>query len=208
MYRNVIWDFDGTLFDTYPAMAGALRETLACHGYETSYEEVYALMKQSVPVAFDYYSKRMDWSVEIENEYAARRKAMEAEACLPYKGAAELLRDIAEAGGRNYIFTHRGSTLWPMLDRRGLRGLFVECVTSENGFARKPAPDGINYLMRKYDMDPAQTVMVGDRELDIQSGINAGIDTCAYCDGSGADINGAGAVARNMDEIRRIVFEK
>lgn len=25
MFRDIIWDFDGTLFDTYPAIAGACR---------------------------------------------------------------------------------------------------------------------------------------------------------------------------------------
>ena len=28
MYRNLIWDLDGTLFDTYPAIAGAFRTAL------------------------------------------------------------------------------------------------------------------------------------------------------------------------------------
>lgn len=206
MLRHIIWDFDGTLFDTYPSMAGALFATLREHGYNAPYEEVYALMKQSVPVAFDFYAQRMEWSSGIESEYAARRRGIETAACTPYPGAAELLRDIASCGRKNYIFTHRGSTLWPMLDRHGLRGLFEECVTSENGFARKPAPDGILYLMEKYGMAPAETVMVGDRELDVLSGINAGIVTCAYCDGSGTDIGCADYVARDMAQLRRILL--
>ncbi|MDW2886482.1 hypothetical protein [Exiguobacterium artemiae] len=32
MYRHVIWDFDGTLFDTYPVMATVLQEMLRGQG--------------------------------------------------------------------------------------------------------------------------------------------------------------------------------
>ena len=90
MLRHIIWDFDGTLFDTYPSMAGALFATLREHGYNAPYEEVYSLMKQSVPVAFDFYAQRMEWSSGIESEYAARRRGIETAACTPYPGAAEL----------------------------------------------------------------------------------------------------------------------
>jgi len=29
MIRNILWDFDGTLFDTYPTIAGAYAAALA-----------------------------------------------------------------------------------------------------------------------------------------------------------------------------------
>ena len=32
-YRHIIWDFDGTLFDTYPVMARAFTETMNEAGY-------------------------------------------------------------------------------------------------------------------------------------------------------------------------------
>ena len=34
MIKNVIWDFDGTLFNSYPYLAGALKDALAMHGIE------------------------------------------------------------------------------------------------------------------------------------------------------------------------------
>lgn len=206
MFSHVIWDFDGTLFDTYPAMAGSLHETMRLHGYDAPYEEVYSVMKQSVPAAFAFYAERMEWRGEIEDEYAARRRAIEADVCVSYPGTIELLREIIARGGKNYIYTHRGATLYPMLEKHGIRQLFVECVTSENDFARKPAPDGINYLVEKYNMERNKTVMVGDRELDILSGINAGVKTCAYCDGSGQEITCADYLARNMEQMKTILL--
>ena len=82
MYRHVIWDFDGTLFDTYPVMASVFQQ---------------------------------------------------------------MLREV---------------------------------VTAEQSFARKPDPSAIRYLMEKYDLSPAETIMIGDRELDVLAGHRAGIDSC------------------------------
>ena len=43
---------------------------------------------------------------------------------------------------------------------------------------RKPAPGMILRASRKYDIDPAQSVMVGDKPSDIDAATNAGL---AYC---------------------------
>lgn len=32
--KNYIWDFDGTLFDTYPVMLDALQQTIVKHGIQ------------------------------------------------------------------------------------------------------------------------------------------------------------------------------
>ena len=41
---EIIWDFDGTLFDTYPLMARCLQRALADAGQEAGCEEIRAQM--------------------------------------------------------------------------------------------------------------------------------------------------------------------
>ena len=48
-------------------------------------------------------------------------------------------------------------------------------VTSANGFARKPQPEAIEYLVEKYDLDKASTYYVGDRRIDVEAAENAGV---------------------------------
>ncbi|WP_161901101.1 HAD hydrolase-like protein, partial [Candidatus Enterococcus willemsii] len=55
-----------------------------------------------------------------------------------------------------------------------------EIVGTENNFARKPAPDAINYLTQTYQMPVEKTVMIGDRPLDIDAGKNAQVKTIFY----------------------------
>jgi phosphoglycolate phosphatase-like HAD superfamily hydrolase len=53
--------------------------------------------------------------------------------------------------------------------------LFADCLIAEEGFPSKPAPDAVLALIARNSLDPAECVMVGDREIDGMSGKNAGI---------------------------------
>ena len=46
-FRVCIWDFDGTLFNSYPIMNRAMVEALETLGQPRPFEEVRRLMKQS-----------------------------------------------------------------------------------------------------------------------------------------------------------------
>ena len=41
-YDNIIWDFDGTLFDTYPAMCRDLQQVMAGLGVQTELADLMA----------------------------------------------------------------------------------------------------------------------------------------------------------------------
>ncbi|WP_202621575.1 HAD family hydrolase [Anaerocolumna sedimenticola] len=53
MYKHIIWDFDGTLFDTYPVTGIAFQMTLKENGILESLDEIiflrniiYSIMRQ------------------------------------------------------------------------------------------------------------------------------------------------------------------
>ena len=62
----------------------------------------------------------------------------------------------------------------------GLTPLFTEVTSCGTAFARKPDPAGNLYLIQKHGLDPARTLAVGDRELDILAGKRAGTDACLF----------------------------
>ena len=43
--KNYIWDFDGTLFDTYPAMVNGAIKAMKELGINVQKEEIYPIMK-------------------------------------------------------------------------------------------------------------------------------------------------------------------
>jgi D-glycero-D-manno-heptose 1,7-bisphosphate phosphatase len=48
---------------------------------------------------------------------------------------------------------------------------------------RKPSPTFIVEALSRHDLDPSHCFMVGDRESDIRTGLNAGVRTAAVCTG-------------------------
>lgn len=206
MYRHVIWDFDGTLFDTYPSMTSAMISALSMRGLSASEDEVYPLLKITTGHAKRFFKDKYGLGDDFDEDFARIRREIEVGMSFPYPGVVELLRDIVAAGGYSYICTHRSLSTYKFLEHHGLTGLFRGCVTADDGFALKPAPDSVEFLLDKYGIDPAEAIMVGDRELDVKAGQNAGICGCAYSDGSGAPIPCADVTARDMNELRGILL--
>ncbi|PFA62792.1 phosphoglycolate phosphatase [Bacillus sp. AFS015802] len=182
MYKHIIWDFDGTLFDTYPVMAETFKETLEKNGIEEPLEKIMKQMKVSMTHTFNYYGEKYGIGQEFIAAYDSRRKEVEFDLSKPFEGMVELCKYIHETGRRNYLYTHRGESSMKMLEDFGMTGYFSDFITSEHGFERKPSPDAIQHLIRTHHIDHSEAIMIGDRNLDLESGKNAGISSCYFTD--------------------------
>lgn len=179
--RHLIWDFDGTLFDTYPIMIGNLCSALREFGHEAEPVEVQRLMLQSFGAARDHYADVFGLDRDALMAAYLRHDALASQqlAAVPMDGAREVLQRAVQTGRHNYIFTHRHvQQTWSYLQKHALAQCICDLVGPETpGFARKPAPDGIVLLMARHAIEPQTAVMVGDRQMDLASGRNAGIAT-------------------------------
>lgn len=179
-YKHIIWDFDGTLFDTYPVMARAFCETMQAAGIPADYQAVYDAMKIAISGTVRDYQSRYGFGRDVLDAYRAHRVALELAEVQPFPGALEVLQRVTAAGGDHFICTHRGDSIHELLKKHGVDGYFKDMTTSAHGFKRKPDPEAVQYLLDKYGMDPAETLMIGDRPLDVQSGQNAGTHGCFF----------------------------
>lgn len=173
-----IWDFDGTLLDTYPFTTMCLKNALADCGYHISQTEILEKMMKSIRYAIKYYSET--YQIPDLKERYEKYHAAEANAPVQiFPGVKEVLRRVQEIGAANYIFTNRDMSVYPMLEKAGILEEFQEIVTADDPtFVIKPAPDTIHYLMKKYDATPDTTLMIGDRCCDLESGYRAFCKTC------------------------------
>ena len=188
---ELIWDFDGTLFDTYPLMAQSLRQALL--DAFTMRERLGPDFRgRKVTILGDILFSRVARSnIYLLNKVSQRALERYKEnlhkagplGVQPFPGARELCERIVAEGGHNHLCTHRGSSARWYMDAQGLSDCFTTWVTEENGFPRKPAPDGVNYILSRSKSNKRHFVMVGDRELDILAAHRAGIRACRFTGG-------------------------
>ena len=182
--RHFIWDFDGTLFDSYPIIIATLRAALQEYGHDCDPVEAMRLMLQNIGVAQHYYADKFGIVYEdlIETYYSHHNRLNPQLAAEPMADVEKVLKKICESGRKNYIFTHRKcSTTAQYLEKYGLSQYFTEIVGPEApNFAYKPSPDSLLYLMDKYGMTAEDAVMVGDRDCDLGSARNAGMGTVHF----------------------------
>lgn len=177
MLKNYIWDFDGMLFDSYPHITAAFVKMMKDFGEEVDYAKTKALLEISFGAAYDFYSTTEEQKIrfgEYEHDFEMEPLAE------PFPNTAATLKKIREKGGRNYLYTHRGVSTFYYLKKYGIYDLFEDFVTSENGFPMKPAPDAVSHIVAKHNLNKDETVMIGDREIDVMSGKNAGTKGCLF----------------------------
>ena len=176
-----MWDFDGTLFDTYPVIIEDLNLALREFGRSCEPNQTMKLMLGRLAHAQKFYAKKFGIPMEdviaaYERHHLRSNRELRAK---PMAGVREILETVCATGRHNYIFSHRNpAETADYLEKYGLSQFFTHVIgPSSEGFAEKPAPDAVLYLMKTYNMAPEETDMVGDRECDLGSGRNAGIQT-------------------------------
>lgn len=205
MIKHIIWDFDGTLFDSYPGMVNAFLRALKKYEIEAEYDEVLKLFLNSEKTAVQYYQKRFLLGEELIEVYQDEKSHIDLSNMLPFPYAKEVCQRIKEAGRYNYILTHRGSTTYDILRKNGMVELFTEIVTKDNQFARKPDPEAIYYLLDKYQIHPKEAMIVGDREIEILLGQKAKVKTCFYESGNREPELQADYRVKSLEEVLTIL---
>ena len=180
-YDNIIWDFDGTLFDTYPAMCRDLRLTMERLGFSFTEEELLEHFTVSRGAVLAYCAQRTGMTAdEVDRVYRAWVTEHGQPQAKPFPGVAEFLARFQAAGGRNFVFTHRSGSVHDYLAGADLTKYFTDVVSAGTTYARKPAPAGNLHIIETHGLDKARTLAVGDRELDVLAAKNAGIHACLF----------------------------
>lgn len=173
-----IWDLDGTLLDSYEAILAGIQETYEQYNLPFDREEVKQfILRYSVKDLLvrdaDKYGLDSD---ELNRVRATSLKEKNTQIPL-MAGAREILDWTAEKGIQNFVYTHKSDNAFQVLEDLGVRHHFTEILTSDSGFARKPSPEALLFLIKKYGLDKENTYYIGDRLLDVETAVNAGIQS-------------------------------
>jgi HAD superfamily hydrolase (TIGR01509 family) len=179
---NAIWDFDGTLFDTYPAISASFLQALADFGASAPLPEIDNLARIEVfHCAAELAARFALPTDDLISAFGKHYVAVPLAAQPPFPGVREVCERIAATGGVNAIVTHRNAeSALALLDAHGMRALFAEIVTRDDCYPRKPDPAAFLAILENQHLVPSKTLSIGDRDIDILAGRAAGTRTCLF----------------------------
>lgn len=165
-FLNILWDFDGTLFDTYKVFTDVMHEVL---GEDIHKDDIFKELKISFSHATTFF--------KLTNKQILEFKEKEKTVSPELKQPFPYVEDVLKKANLNVIMTHKPRVeVQTILDFYNWNHYFVEIVAGDDGFKRKPDSASYEYLHNKYDLD----IAIGDRVLDIIPAKKIGLHTCLF----------------------------
>lgn len=194
-HRCVVFDLDGTLLDTRPALIEVLNLQLQEMGrarvdasrlQHAMHLGLGAMLHDALddtgplPPANQLH----DMTDALRHRYwrAAPRRVR------PFPGTVALLDALQAAGMWLAVCSNQDeASVRVLLDMFGLRRYFREVLGGDSFVARKPDPMPLRWLMTCAHCSPEATVMVGDSALDAECAQRAGAAAVLMAHGYGGD---------------------
>jgi 2-phosphoglycolate phosphatase len=189
--KGVLFDLDGTLLDSAPDLVGSLnwvRSTESLPPLPLSEMSQYAskgavgLLKAGMPESNEELLE--SWRLRFLDHYA------ENSFCHSrlYDGIPELLDYLGETEIPWGIVTNKIESLtFPILEAADLQDSISCIVCGDTLKESKPHPAPVSLACGILDVEPAETLFVGDDIRDIQAGKAAGTQTAAVFYGYGSN---------------------
>ena len=209
----VLFDFDGTLANTVPAITRTARRVLLCHGLtDETIGDIMRLVGPPFPQAYSLvYGFSAEEAAQITAEYRAIYTTLGVEGWPLFEGTRELLEDLRTAGRRLGVASSKRTALvrQALADNDALDLFDVVCA--------KPSDDEIsksqiiNFALGELGASPERAVMVGDRHNDVEAATESGIPCVGVSYGGATkpgelEAAGAFAIASTVDELRHVLL--
>ena len=180
MKKLVIFDLDGTLINTLIDLKNSLNHALFLHNYpERTLEQtrkaigngVYKLIERSLP-----HPVSEEEHLSLLEDFRKHYLVHASDNTLPYDGVFNLLVKLREDGYLLAVCTNKLQKASEQLIDKFYLGLFDINVGDQEGLKKKPAPDMVEYILKKLNIKKEETIYIGDSEVDKQTAVNSGID--------------------------------
>lgn len=215
MTKLCIFDLDGTLTDTLPALCYFGNTALAAYGFPAVPAERYKKLvgngrdnlihrllnehNADTPENYENVGKVYDAAYEADPLYETR----------PYDGIIELLDALTKKGIKIAVLSNKPNNVAQDIVKLFFGDRFDAAYGQRAGIAVKPDATAALWLTRELDADVSETVFIGDTNVDISTGKNAGMKTIGVLWGfrDYAELSEAGAdyIVEKPSEILDII---
>ena len=181
MIKCIVFDLDGTLVKSHKTIYKTTIKTLEKLNLSTSLDEVkfYGLLGHHFADIFSECSIEVpdvDHFIDVYKEmyfdFIDDSKM--------YDNAFQLFEELKLREIKLGLLTTKGQDQAEKISNHFEFSKYLSVIEGrKKGIAIKPAPDQLLNICTELNIDPRNTLMVGDTELDIQCGKSAGAATCA-----------------------------
>lgn len=180
MKTTYIFDLDGTLVDSLQDLAMATNIVLKKLGFPThpvsSYKKfvgdgVNMLIERALP------SDKRDLVTEVRKQFDFIYDTHCLEATKPYPGIVKLIEKMKQKGLHLAIVTNKPDALAKKIVSELFGEVFLYVYGNQEIYPRKPDPYLVNKVIELYQVDKSEVVYIGDSDVDMYTGRNAGVTT-------------------------------
>ena len=183
MIKACIFDLDGTLADTIESLSYSVGKTLKEMGLaQISREECQSfvgngarrLVELSICAAGGDKS-RFDEGMEIYRRIFDDNCTYHV---TPYEGVENTLKQLRERGVKLAVLSNKPhKQTVKVVEGIFGKGTFDLIYGQQESIARKPDPEGVNRILNEFEISDKECLYIGDSEVDIVTGNNAGTKT-------------------------------
>ena len=172
--KAVLFDFDGTIFDTNKLIIDSWNEVFRIKGGSRTEEEILATFGEPLTVSMEKWFPGE--SEECINIYRNYQRDIFFEKIELYEGMDELIKKLKTLGVLNAVVTSRlASSTISTLEKYDLARCFDVIVTCDDTEKHKPDPEPALLALEKLGISADEAIMIGDSRFDIRCAHNAGI---------------------------------
>lgn len=204
-YKNVVWDWNGTLLDDVKTGLNTLNCMLEKRGLPTlsltAYRDVFGFPVEDFyrKVGFDLQQENLhEVSVDFVDTYDHCAKDI----CL-HAGVTDTLHQIQQLGIKQYILSAlREDLLKQMVIDFQIQDYFYQVCGSDNIYAAGKVERG-KRMVAKYGICPSETLMIGDTLHDAEVAKALGFDVLLYTGGHNSSdrLTKTAEIITRMDQI-------
>ena len=191
MYRNIMFDLDGTVTDSGRAIVSAVEYALSRFGYENQPKE--KLESFIGPSLFDSFTREYAMNEEdCKKAVALYREVYEKKGLMfevdIYEGIPELLTELKNRGFRLFLVTSKPLHFTgQIMERIGLAKYFEALIGPELTDPDSDKKRLIERAVSEYGLLKEECLMIGDTKYDILGACDAGVDSIGVLYGYGSE---------------------
>ena len=214
-YKAVLFDMDGTLLDTLEDLCDSTNHALAQMGYPLrGIEEIRRFIGNGAEKQIRRAVPEGTSEGKIMETLAAFRAYYQDHCQIKtkvYDGLLDVLSELKEKGVKMAVVSNKPDAAVKKLSREYFGDRLDYAIGPSDGVRCKPYPDMAETALKALGIAKKDAVFVGDSEVDVQTGLNAGLDVIAVSWGfrSRKVVIEAGAkmIADDAGELEKLILE-